>query len=262
MENEPFVILVDLDNTLQGNILPQLSEYNLHQYLIKNTKEYNRMNKNVCTDLINDFKHKLLRPKFKKFVENITSKIPNVEFFLYTASEDSWAKYIIKKLESSIDFKFNTPIFTRTHCLLDNSEGRYMKRIELVTPLIVNKLKSKYPSIITSKKFKFKNIILIDNNVVLYEDEMNHLIKCNDYDGVHFIDTLRNVPQHIVKKFYELISQHLYEFTPSSLIEFYSFHYNYLKDSINTHKSIMKRNNHSNICWKEIMRSIEKKLKN
>jgi hypothetical protein len=261
MSNEPFVILIDLDNTLQGNILPQLSEYNLHQHLIRNTREYNRMNKNVGKDLTDDFKHGLLRPKFRKFVKKITTIVPNVEFFLYTASEDSWAKYIIKILERSIDFKFSTLVLTRNHCLLDNKEGRYMKRIELVTPLIAHKLKSKYPSIITPKKHKFKNIILIDNNVVLYEDEMNHLIKCNDFDGIHIIDTLRNVPPHIVKIFYKLISQHLYDYTPSSLIEFYSFHYKYLKDSINTHELKMKSNKDTTICWKEIMRSINKKLK-
>jgi len=262
MANEPFVILIDLDNTLQGNILPQLSEYNLHQYLIQNTKEYHRMNKNVNKDIADDFKHGLLRPKFRRFVKTITSEVPNVEFFIYTASDDSWAKYIIKILECSIDFKFNTPIFTRKHCLLDNNEGKYMKRIELVTPLIAHKLKSKYPStIITPKRYKFKNIILIDNNVVLYKDEINHLIKCNDYEGIYIIDTLRNVPQYIIKKYYQLISHHLYDNTPSSLIEFYSFHYNYLNNSINSQKLRMKSNKNTIICWKEIIRSINKKLK-
>lgn len=253
-KNEPFVILLDLDNTIQGNVLPQLNEYNLIQFL--NNKVNTKTKKIVQSrqNVMNDFtKGNLLRPHFKRFIEKMRKRFSNVEFFVYTASENEWANYIVRILEAAIKVKINRKIFTRDDCIIDERNGKIMKSISHITPTLFNILKNKYKLYKVNNKYKFKNIWLIDNNYVLYDHEKHHLIKCPDYNHSAIIDQLRCFKKEYIESNYQLIGKFLFNIEFSSLINFYSYYYNFLKKQVDNYQ-----NNVPDKYWKNQLRKFKK----
>ena len=258
-KNEPFVILLDLDNTIQGNVLPQLQEYNLIEFLnSKNNSDSDKSKFKKITQskqhIINDFiKGNLLRPHFKRFIEKMRRRFSNAEFFVYTASENRWANYIVKILEAAIKVKINRKVFTRDDCIIDQSSGKVMKSIAHITPELFTILRKKYKLTKVNNKYEFKHIFLIDNNYVLYEKESHHLIKCPDYNHSAIIDQLRCLKQEYIESNYKIIGEFLFNIEFSSLIHFYSFHYNLLKKQVDHYN-----NKVSDRYWKNQLKKFKK----
>jgi|TARA_B110000259_G_scaffold188265_2_gene246057 hypothetical protein len=236
-KSTPLVLLLDLDNTIIGDISPQIKEY----YLIKDiNKKLTKINKNRIkynTGLLNEELEKyIIRPKFSKFLRNI-NKYDNIELFIYTASEKNWANYIIKQIQKVVDYKFNVPIFTRDDLVL-NEKGNYKKSINHIKPLIIKSLKKK-------KKYDLDNInyiALIDNlkNILI---EKEKLIKCPEFDYRHQINYLRMIPENILKKQYIIVEEKFNLKHSNNLYDFYEKYYQML----NTHYKLTKKNeNHLN----------------
>jgi hypothetical protein len=223
MSIEPIVLLIDLDGTMIGDITPQIEEY----YLIKDiNKRLNNINKKEIKYKNIVFQEELdkyiIRPYFKKFLKNV-KKYENIELFIYTASIDKWAKFVIPKLEKIIDFKFNRPILTR------NNLYNKRKSINKVKPLIFRSLKKDYNlKNITDLKY----ILLIDNtkNILI---ENSNLIKCPSYNYIHPIDYLRNIPKDLIKIYYNIIENYFNLPNSSNVYEFYSKYYTFLKKQFN-----------------------------
>lgn len=187
----PYVILIDLDGTIQGDVTPQLREYNL----IKNLKLKISLRKSHRNDYIKG----LLRPYFTDFIKLIKTKYDDkVELFIYTASDKTWAHYVVPIIESIIGFKFNRPIFTRDNCNIGTSDKT--KSIKHVKGHIIKSLQPKYGKNIITEETLSDRIFLIDNNHVL--EETQRLIKCYTYDKAIFINILRNIPETVIKKRY------------------------------------------------------------
>lgn len=183
MDKAPYILLIDLDGTIQGDITPQLKEYVLQKSLGV------KLNKKLVSE---DYQKSLLRPFFKAFMNMINTHYKNkVELFVYTASEKKWANYIVPIIESVTNVKFNRPIFTREQCNMNLTEK--VKSISTVKPAILKTLKKKYTTI-TSENINDK-IYLIDNNYVL--KETSFLIKCPTYDKAVFINVLRTIDENI-----------------------------------------------------------------
>jgi len=234
--NEPIVLLLDLDQTIQGDVTPQLIEHHLIGHLNENvniskvsSKKTLRQNKH---DVISDMRNGLLRPHFKRFIIKLKKRYKNVEFFIYTASEKEWAKYIVKIIEDTLKIKFQKRIFTRDDCLYDKDRKKFMKSIEHISPDIFKSLTRKYKLKKDSfGKYQFKYIHMIDNNDILKEHEMKHLIRCEDYNKKIVIDYLRSIPKNIIEKHHNVICKRLYDRSSSDVIDFYKIHYNFLANS-------------------------------
>ena len=68
----PIVFLLDLDNTIIGNILPQITEYYLIKDINNRLKKINKNQIRYNTKLLHEELEKyIIRPKFKKFLKNI-----------------------------------------------------------------------------------------------------------------------------------------------------------------------------------------------
>ena len=244
---EPFVILLDLDHTIQGNIQPQLEEYNFIEFINNNFMNDKKTKLRQNKDLLHrDFMKGLLRPHFKTFLTRMKSRFPNVEFFVYTASEDKWANYIVRIIENVIKTRLNKRIFSRSDCVVDGRDGHLMISINKLKPELFKILKNKYK---LKKDFEFKHVYLIDNNYVLKETESNHLIKCPDYTATVNIDTLRSIPLEIIKDNLEKISLFLLGHPEKSLNMLYkkihlrTLNSKVVKDSYwETQLKIFKRN--------------------
>ena len=82
-----FIIAIDIDGTIQGDITPQVNEYTL---INKIGLKYNSKNY-----LQEDYQKGLLRPFFVNFIDVFKKRKPQIELFIYTASEPGWANTIV-----------------------------------------------------------------------------------------------------------------------------------------------------------------------
>lgn len=197
---EPVIFLLDLDGTLQGDVSPQLREYELlHKVNSENNK--NKKIRYSTKLLFKDMQRGLIRPHVNEALHEIKAKHKQVEFFIYTASSDVWAKFLLPKVISfgSLENIINKPLFTRSHCLPD---GR--KSISKLRPLIIKSLQNKY------KNATFKHIYLVDNNFVLNVPEMDRLLYCPSYNYKALNCPLRNIDEDNLDKYHNLISIYLF----------------------------------------------------
>ena len=212
---EPLVILIDLDGTIQGNVCPQVWEYETIGIISGVMKEKVQYKDAL---LSHDLDKGLLRPQFAEALIDIKRKHPNVEFFVYTASSDEWANFLVPKIiKHCFGSKniINLPLFTRKHCM---SNGK--KRIANVKPEIVSSLNKKYPRAV------FSNIFLVDNNPVLYGRESDKLILCPTYDKTILLCPIRMIPKYVLTRDYKFIEKVLFGTqTSKDLQEFLATYY-------------------------------------
>ena len=97
----PIVVLLDLDKTLIGDVSPQVEEYSIInninvelQTLGQKKIPYNKKK------LENELRNGIIRPYLQKFI-NLLKTYENVEVFIYTASDDKWAKTIIPVIDKN-----------------------------------------------------------------------------------------------------------------------------------------------------------------
>ena len=218
---EPFVILLDLDHTIQGNICPQLEESNLHKIINYQNPNSSKIKPDI-KNVGNDFANGLLRPNFKRFIKRMKDHFPNVEFFIYTAFNNDWAKYLVKIIETTIGITFNKKVFTRNDCIFDPVTNHYYKSIKTITPYVFGTLKKEYKLVGNKHSYVFKHIVLIDNNQVLRNEETRHLIKCPCYNYKVVINIFRSIPDDVVKRNYKVISTYMLKRESASVFECYA----------------------------------------
>lgn len=183
----PRTILLDMDGTLIGRITPQVCEYEVVSMLQK------RKVRQVRADIVQHLRMGVARPHLLAFLTRVKEAVPRTEFFVYTASDDSWAKFIVPCIEEAIGFKFSRPIFTRRHCRPCN--GDYKKSIAAVAPHILRRLRPSYAGLIGARAEDIvRDAMLIDNNpAVMRPDEEDRLVRCSTYNYAHFRDVLAKV---------------------------------------------------------------------
>jgi hypothetical protein len=228
METFTTVILIDLDGTIIGDISPQIMSFELSKGL-----------KSLCSkytfDLV-DFRDKLskgiIRPGFDTFIKTIKQHFGNVEFFIYTASEKSWAEFIIKQIETVIGFKFNRPIFSRDHCM-QNDSREYRKSTSYIKKQLQRCLHKKY-----NKHSAVQSILIIDNNNVYSHNDQKHILLCPSYNYRIPENIVLGIKQKCYEEHYHKIHNVLKRyiqtsFTPSKDFilfqrEFYTYYVYYL----------------------------------
>ena len=175
----PFVIFIDLDGTIVGNVANLVSEWEL-------ILQYNKYKmKDFKKALVKKLRNGMLRENLADFCSMIQSHYKCVEFFIYTASDCKWANFLVSNIEEATGLAFQRPILTRKNCIEKNMD--YKKSIEHVMPIVMKKLKGKYPSL--TKSSQLKNMTcLIDNNDVMVEKEKERVIRCPTYDYIDFYD--------------------------------------------------------------------------
>lgn len=183
----PIVILLDFDGTIVGDVQWMSFEQSLIQSVDSGCRNAPRF-------MMSDLKSGVIRPHFKQFVENVKRDIPQVEFFIYTASTSNWANIIIPRVEKILGISFNRPLFTRDQCAY--KDGRYLKSITSIMPTIVKKLSKKYTPVKINGMHGICSAFLIDNTPgVLLEN--THLVKCPTYNFQHPLDVFRQLQPHI-----------------------------------------------------------------
>ncbi len=203
------VFILDVDETIIGDIRPQLTEYYIINELhIKkdHPQQYNLYKKNLDYDL----KGPIIRPFFKDFVHYC--KIHKIPLFIYSASTPEWLSFIINLIEKYIDYKFERPLFSRKDMIKNpyviKSEKHYdlVKSVDNIKPRIYKSLKKKRISDLVPLK-DFKNIIMFDNRVDNIIFGKNLVLSCPDYNYTKIIDPLRILTEEQKYKYASKISK-------------------------------------------------------
>lgn len=197
ISTENIYFILDLDGTIIGDCAYQVIMHEL-ECLAKMNKIKSKFN-NALLDHYHP-QSKLIRPFFRYFIFVMKKHYPNCKFFVYTASEKSWAHKEIAFIEKTHRFKFNRPIFTRDDCILD-SHGQYKKSVKKVLPKILKSSKK----LITSPK-----IVVIDNNATFIDYAASFLL-CPTYDFLKFCDLSAMIDSNMtrVHAIKERVSTHI-----------------------------------------------------
>jgi hypothetical protein len=236
----PIVIYLDLDGTIIGDITPQVTEWELlSRFCPKQVKQFK-------DNLKSDLAMGIMRSNLSKAIIAIKNMYPNAEFFIYTASEGTWANTIIPCVEAATNITFNRPILSRKNCIQTSFE----KSLRLIAPIIYRRLKPKYPALSSAEQL-YQNSFLVDNTDVLIDGEQQRCLQCPTFEGIYWPDLLRHIPIDDQKKRYVEISimlrsVNLYPKISSkehfSFEEFRAAYYSALADKIKqTHR---ERKNH------------------
>ena len=180
---EPVVFILDLDGTIIGDCAYQVIIHN-----IEDVARQNKIKTNSKDMLVNCYNEssKLIRPYFKHFINTMKTHFSNSQFYIYTASEKSWANKEISMIEKTHGFKFNRPLFTREDCIVD-SYGMYKKSVKKILPRIVKANKN--------GNISSENILVIDNNKVFIDFNKN-MIECPTYNYTHFCDIWEKIDKN------------------------------------------------------------------
>lgn len=189
----PRVLIIDMDGTMIGNITPQLCEYTL---LIM-TYQKNKM-KDLKRTIVRHLREGVMRPGLTQFLEHV--KNSDMEAFVYTASDDRWAKFMVPCIEEATGFRFNRPLFTRKHCTQvgHGSTVDYRKSLARISPHIRRALKTNM-----NTHDVVENAILIDNkaDVLLHPDRESHRhVTFPTYNATFYYDVLANIELPVLTK--------------------------------------------------------------
>lgn len=193
----PFILILDIDNTVIGDIAHCLKEHKLLDIIYKNCISIKNLPskcaKSDIIDIQDELKEGLLRPNVKDFLDFCSKKFKNVEVFFYTNSSYKWANTIlVREVEKALDYKVNRPIFTREDSLTVNWE----KTISAIYPQILKSLLKKYPLLENDKYvntvFNERMIFIddIENNV---HDYKSRQIKCPKYLYHNYYDIYEKI---------------------------------------------------------------------
>lgn len=201
----PLVLLIDLDGTLIGGVKLLLAEYDMHREAARlagaetaaatAAKASRTLRESFVTRLQEGG---ILRPHVRRFarrMEQLCAKAgaTPVELFVYTASEDSWAKFLIPCVEAAIGVRFNRPLFVRSHCVA----GGARKAIAPLLPKIASALRRRYARLASSDLVD--RVVLIDNtpDIMMDPSERERLIVCPTYSYRHIHDVIGRLPASI-----------------------------------------------------------------
>lgn len=231
----PLIIVIDLDGTIIGDITPQIMTFDL----VKNFKIAGYKFTHDIADLRYKLKLGLVRPYFDTFINSLSKSIP-VEFFIYTASEKTWADLVIKNIEATYNIKFNRPIFARQYCIYNEKDREYKKSLSLIRPSIIKFLKKKYRVSFTKQDLQ-KNIMIIDNTNVYHSNDQKNLLLCPTYNYRVPENVITYIKEEQYKKHYMLINNTLNRYLPlsqsSSYITFQKDFYKYYLSFLETQLS-------------------------
>ena len=196
----PYVFVIDIDGTLVGNVGFQ-SQY---ASIVNTLKKY-KIKANVQYAIPPAFgpHSKLVRPGFAAWVKAMQAMYKEVYFFIYTASEKSWAHLEISWIEKLHNIKFARPIFTRDECFNDttNSMRKSLGKIypKIISTIVRERGSLKPLSMAQRKAIIDTHLVAIDNNSV-YNDRLDKLLLCPDYGYTVFENLLTLIPKDVRKE--------------------------------------------------------------
>ena len=201
MSKYPFIIILDIDQTIIGTVNQLCKEREVLEYIYNLCKK-RRLEKCIRqnnVDMQNELNDGLLRPYIKEFIQYCNSKFKNAEIFFYTNSSYNYTNtFLATNVEKALKVKVNKPYFTRENSMIIN--GKYKKSLVNIFPFIIKSLVKKYPIMKNEKNIDYiihNRFVFIDDikeNTFEYE---NRQIICPRYDFRYYND----IPEKLLNKY-------------------------------------------------------------
>jgi hypothetical protein len=222
-DQKPLVVLLDLDGTLAGRVTSVLCEYDVYKSMSLLGRPRG-MPKHIRDSIVSRLRYGIIRPYVFDFCRGVADMGVGIELFVFTASENTWANFFVPCMESALGVRFNRPIFTRNHCVINQipvpsgggggapPEGRkhqksvfmgggvsVLKSISKLRPLIARALRGRYPGL-RSPEDLVDRVILVDNtpHVMVDPRESKRLVVCPTYDYTYVYDVLAHLPVDVL----------------------------------------------------------------
>lgn len=190
---KPNIFLIDLDGTIIGDISPQVVMWELSK---KCAKAVPIKHNNVA--LQEKLKNGIVRPHFIDFMKYLQSIDALV--YVYTASEKSWANFVISQIEHAYNVKFERPIFTRMNCSLEYKE--YKKSLHFITKQLEKAIRKRHASHFQVFGDVKSHVTIIDNTNVYHHHDQSSLVVCPTYT-FQYPENLGCVASYVQFKEYE-----------------------------------------------------------
>lgn len=201
MSKYPFIIILDIDQTIIGTVNQLCKEREVLEYIYNLCKK-RRLEKCIRqnnVDMQKELNDGLLRPYINEFIQYCNSKFKNVEIFFYTNSSYNYTNtFLATNVEKALKVKVNKPYFTRENSMIIN--GKYKKSLVNIFPFIIKSLVKKYPIMKNEKIIDYiihNRFVFIDDikeNTFEYE---NRQIICPRYDFRYYND----IPEKLLNKY-------------------------------------------------------------
>ena len=185
MKGDGDVYVLDLDQTIVGNVTYIIFKYNIAMQaetigLLEDGKAFIRP---WLVDAIKD----LIRPHFADFLAHVKKRGARV--FIYTSSHRPWATFVVEAVEEIIGLTFDRPLFTRENVTLADP---------LFDPSSVVPQGSKSMALISDAiekaighKLTPERVVIVDDNLSVWNSndvKRFRTIRCPAYRYIAFID--------------------------------------------------------------------------
>lgn len=184
------ILCIDMDGNMIGDIKCQVCEWELVR-LLEPTR-IRLFRENLKTQLQHSL---LIRPGLKHFLTTFAYG-DQAELFVYTASDQKWASFLVPILEDVLGIRFHRPILSRSHCYMIQSTGSILKSLVKVANPILKTLRRKYPGI--TREEIVRRTVLVDNSYVLVQSERHRMIKSWSYNYAYQTDVLRLLSDAVI----------------------------------------------------------------
>lgn len=171
MKKLPFVIILDVENTIIGDCDMLVTEWNVLEYIYNICKKNGIHTKCFSSDLVDmqdELNNGLLRPYVSDFIRFCNTKFKNAEVFLYTNNGYSWMNQVLgKNVEKALKIKINRPFLAAHNSMASDKK----KSIANTFPIMMKSLAKRYPSLKDEKNSEYvlnNRTILIDNTVSVF----------------------------------------------------------------------------------------------
>ena len=191
MKKLPFIIILDVENTIIGDYDMLVTEWYVLEYIYNICKKKGINAKCVSSDLVDmqeELKNGLLRPNVGDFIRFCNAKFKNAEVFLYTSSGYAWTNLVLgKNIERALKMKINRPFFTLHNSMKSDS----LKSVANTYPLMMKSLAKRYPSLKNEDVSEYvlnNRTIIIDNTVSEFTLYTGRQLICPKYNFVNDYD--------------------------------------------------------------------------
>ena len=201
MSKYPFIIILDIDNTIIGTVNQLCKEREVLEYIYnlckKNGLEKCIRQNNV--DMQKELKDGLLRPYINEFINFCNNKFKNVEVFFYTNSSYNYTNtFLATNVKKALKVKVNKPFFTRENSM--NINGVTKKSLVNIFPFIIKSLVKKYPIMKNEKNIDYiinTRFVFIDDIKENTFEYVNRQIICPKYEYRYYND----IPEKLISKY-------------------------------------------------------------
>lgn len=186
----PWVLLLDLDGTIVGDVDTPLEHWNALQGLHPDGKIPQASSSMFDSALRHSLQQGLLRPGFGEFARSCVKEQHGLELFVATMSTADWAPVVVSAVQAVIGGKMlnSRQILTREVWPRDKRGNQY-KSVATALPLVFKSLRRKYG--LSSQDQLEGRLLLIDNTDILAEQQL--WVPCPTYSFYPVYDCIAAV---------------------------------------------------------------------